>query len=55
MFNIENDENYVLTLAEPAFKGQKVQLIVMAGKACRFKKLKVGQLLNYIGEVISRF
>lgn len=22
MFNIENDENYVLTLAEPAFKGQ---------------------------------
>ena len=21
MFNIENDENYVLTLAEPAFKG----------------------------------
>jgi intraflagellar transport protein 140 len=22
MFNIENDENYVLTLAEPSFKGQ---------------------------------
>jgi hypothetical protein len=34
---------------------QKVQLTVKAGKACLFKKLKVVQLHNYIGEVISRF